>query len=280
MKDVKVVVVFPVYNGEKTLHRSLECIAKQTFKEFRAIILENRSTDASLSIAQAFCEQDDRFRVIVNDKHVTAIENLAKGVEIASAQGEYFCLRACDDYSSDDFLERLVKALDDDPSKLLAACATKLTGPRGVRLKEPSQKALNFLEAFRQGYVPRNLTFPAEWIYNLFRAEAKPLLMERWYGLGNAWCFASYVLAAFVVRGLAVYVDGPTYDFTEGSGSEARYGAKSFRDRLQQRWRYTLGCFNLRKDLPKASAFVTIKFFMMCWNDARRKTRYKLLWVF
>lgn len=121
---------------------------------------------------------------------------------------------------------------------------------------------------------------PAEWIYGLYRADAKELLMSRWFELGNPWCFASYVVSEFVVLDLVAYVDGATLDFTEGSGSEARYRAKSFRDRLTQRLKYTTGCYALVKKLPDVSWSTRMKFFRMCWNDARRKTRYKLFWVF
>lgn len=279
-KKAKLVVVFPVYNGAKTLRDSLECVANQSFFDFNAIILENCSTDESLRIAQEFCDNDSRFKIVANEHHLTAIENIAKAIEIGASEGEYFCLRACDDYSSQDFFFKLVQALDENPAKQLAACATKLTGTRGVRIKTPSPHALNFLERYRRGEVPRNLTFPSEWIYNVYKSSARNILMERWSELGNPWALASYVVAAFVVRDLVVYVEGPTYDFTEGSGSESRYGAKTFRDKITQRLRYTFGCYKLRKELPKKSILTSFKFLRMCWNDSRRKTRYRLLWIF
>jgi glycosyltransferase involved in cell wall biosynthesis len=47
MQKAKVAVVFPVYNGEKTLKESLQCIADQDFVNFQAFILENGCTDRS-----------------------------------------------------------------------------------------------------------------------------------------------------------------------------------------------------------------------------------------
>lgn len=276
----KVVVVFPVYNGEKTLTSSLRCIAEQTFDGFEAIILDNKSTDKTVDIAEQFCRSDERFSVVKCAEHVSAIDNFARAVRLGAERGEYFCLRACDDHSSPDFLARLVEALDENPGKLLAACSTKLVGRSGSRIKAPDDSVFEFTSKYASGKVPRNLTFPAEWIYGLYRGSAKEMLMERWFELGNPWCFASYVVSELVVRDLVVYVDGPTFDFTEGSGSEARYGAKSFRDRLTQRLKYTKGCYNLVKKLPDVSWSTRMKFFRMCWNDARRKTRYKIFWIF
>jgi len=279
-KKSKIAVVFPVFNGAATLRRSLQCVALQTVTDFRAIIIDNCSTDGSLSIAKEFCAEDSRFSVVINDKHLSGPENLAKGVAIGAQLGEYFCLRACDDYSSSDFLEKLSDALDRHPEKLLAACDTKACGPEITRLKRPTPSVVHFYENYVNGNIPRNLTFPAEWIYNLYRSEAQFILEKRWFELGNPWAFASYVVAAFVMRDLVVYVKGPTYDFTEGSGSERKYGAKRFRDKLLQRLRYTLGCFNIHRELPPSSLLTKAKLFRMCWNDARRKTRYKLFWIF
>ncbi|MEY9196975.1 glycosyltransferase family A protein [Sinorhizobium sp. CCBAU 05631] len=279
MAKTKVVVVFPVYNGERTLSSSLQCIADQTFRDFEAIILDNKSTDDTLRVAEQFCKMDSRFSIVRTEQHVSALVNFARAVQLGATRGEYFCLRACDDHSSPDFLARLVGALDQDPQKLLAACSTKLVGPNGSRIKYPDKAVFDFTRAYASGHVPRNLTFPAEWIYGLYRASAKDMLMARWYELGNPWCFSSYVVSELVVLDLVAYVEGPTYDFTEGSGSEQRYGAKSFREKLDQRLKYTLGCYKLTRKLPKVSLMTRLKFFRMCWNDARRKTRYKLFWV-
>ncbi|WVT75407.1 glycosyltransferase family 2 protein [Sinorhizobium chiapasense] len=279
MEQAEVVVVFPVYNGAKTLLKSLECIANQEFATFQAIILENCSTDDTLSIARAFCEKDNRFSIVQNPVHLSAQDNFTKAFQLGAARGRFFCLRACDDFSSSDFLGALLGALQQDDGKLLAACSTKVIGRGEPKMKHPVSSAINFGKRYEQGKVPRNLTFPAEWIYGVFRSSASDVIVTRWRELNNPWCSASYALAEFIVRDLVVYVPGPTYDFVEGSGSEQRYGAKTFRDRLQQRLGYTLGCYKLVHILPKVGLLTRLKFFRMCWNDARRKTRYKLFWI-
>ncbi|WDZ75669.1 glycosyltransferase family 2 protein [Ensifer adhaerens] len=279
-EQAELVVVFPVYNGAKTFLKSLECIANQDFAAFRAIILENCSTDDTLSIAQAFCEKDSRFSVVRNSVHLSAQDNFTKAFELGAASGKFFCLRACDDFSSADFLGALVGALRLDEGRMLAAGSTKVIGKSTLKMKHPASSVIDFRSSYEQGKVPRNLTFPAEWIYGVFRSGARDTIVRRWVELNNPWCSASYVLAEFIARDLVVYVSGPTYDFVEGSGSEQKYGAKAFRDRLQQRLKYTFGCYKLVHILPKAGLLTRMKFFRMCWNDARRKTRYKLFWIF
>lgn len=278
--NARVVVVFPVYNGAATLRESLQSIADQDFEDFRAIILNNCSTDGTQQVAQRFCDEDRRFSVVDNEIHLSAEDNFAKAVKIGAEAAEYFCLRAADDLSSPDFLRKLVEALDADETKLLAACPTKSFTAKGFKLKHPAPDIFDFRANYAKGRVPRNLTFPSEWIYGVFRSRSLDILMARWYELGNPWCFASYVLSEFVIRDLVAYVPGPTFDFREGSGSQQKFGAKRFRDRLSQRLTYTRGCYRLVDKLPPAGLLTRAKFFRMCWNDARRKTRYKLLWIF
>ena len=282
MAKSKVAIVFPVYNGAKTLERSLQCIAAQDYADFRAFILENVSTDGTVEIAKRFCSTDPRFSLISNDVHLSALDNFAKAVKIGSAAAEFFCLRACDDMSSENYLSSLMGALENDRSKLLAAGSTTLISPAGTsRIKRPSPDIFDFRGRFTKGIVPRNLTFPAEWIYGLFRSDgAEEILNARWYELGNPWCFASYVVSEFVVRDLVAYMDDASYHFYEGSGSEKKYGAKTFRDRFSQRMIYTFGCYKLIEKLPPSSVLARFKFLRMCWNDARRKTRYKQFWIF
>nr|WP_189635545.1 glycosyltransferase family 2 protein [Rhizobium grahamii] len=278
--NARVVVMFPVFNGAATLQESLQSIADQDFVDFRAIVLNNCSTDETLQVAQRFCEKDARFSIVSNDAHLSAEANFAKAVKLGAEAAEYFCLRAADDLSSRDFLGKLVEALDADGTKLLAACPTKSFNDKGFKLKSPAANIFDFQKSYARGRVPRNLTFPSEWIYGLFRSQSVDILMARWYELGNPWGFASYVLSEFVVRDLVAYVSGPTLDFREGSGSQQKYGAKGFRDKLSQRLTYTLGCYRLVDKLPPVGLLTRAKFFRMCWNDARRKTRYKLLRIF
>lgn len=274
----KLVVVFPAYNKAKSIRESLQCIADQTFRDFEAIILENQSTDGTLEEAEAFCEKDSRFRIVRNETHLAALDTFAKAIRIGSKRGEYFCLRACDDLSSLDFLEQLVRALDENPKKLVAACPTRLVGNK-IRLKTPNPNTFNFVANYCAGRVPRNLNFPAEWLYGVFRASAAELMLSRWEEYANPWCQASFIISEFVVRDLVQYIEGPTFDFVEGSGSIRTYAAHGFSEKLRHRMSYTLGCYRLYKKLPSVGMSTKLRFLRMCWNDSRRKTQFKLLGI-
>lgn len=188
--------------------------------------------------------------------------NFAKEVTIRVQPGEYFCPRACDDYSSSDFLEKLSDTLDRHPEKLVAASDTKACGQKITRLKRPTPSGVNLHENCVNSKTSRDLTFSAKWIY-IYTGRERNLCLRKRFELGNPWAFASYVVAAFVMRDIVVYANGPAYDFTEGSDSERKYDAKRFRDNLLKPLRYTLGCLNIHRERPPSSLLMKARFFRM-----------------
>ncbi|MCV0425569.1 MAG: glycosyltransferase [Roseibium sp.] len=277
MRKPKVLVLFPIYNGEKTMRESLDCIANQDFTDFRAIIVDNKSTDSTGDIARAYCEKDPRFEILTQEKHLSAVENFIFCMKYGMENADYFCLRACDDLSSPNFLSELVAALNSHPDKLLAASTVRRVNGEQSRLLRPDPIIFGYASSLVNGIVPRSLAYPSEWCYGLIRSEGgAEILIRRWSEYPHAWCVASYVVAEFVMRDLAIWVENTEFVFVEGSGSFEKYGAKSFFGKLQQRFNYTLGCYKVVNRLPPVSLGTRIRLFRRLWRDSRIKTRYDL----
>lgn len=278
MRDAKVAVVIPVHNGGKTLAATLDDLLLQTFQDFSITIVENASTDDTVAIAERFRAADPRVSIDYGTDLLPMIDNFMRAMRIGASRGKYFMLRACDDTAEPDYLEKLVAALDARPDCQMAGGTTKMVGgPKGEHLKRPSPGVADFTKNYVAGQIPRNLTFPGEWIYGLFRSECELRLRGRWMEIRSPWSFASYSVFDFVVHSEAVYVPDAQFIYVEGSDSFEIYGARGFREKLRRRLDYTLGCFALRRSLPVVSTITTIRFFLMCWADSRRKTRIKFL---
>lgn len=56
----EIVVAMPCYNAEQTIARTLTNILEQTFKDFRIVVYDDGSTDASPDIVNAFNRNDSR----------------------------------------------------------------------------------------------------------------------------------------------------------------------------------------------------------------------------
>jgi glycosyltransferase involved in cell wall biosynthesis len=59
--NVKLSIVIPCYNSEKTLESTLESVYKQDFQEWEAIIVNDGSTDGTDEIANRWINIDNRF---------------------------------------------------------------------------------------------------------------------------------------------------------------------------------------------------------------------------
>lgn len=53
-------VIVPVYRAEKFLHRCVDSVLGQTFRDFELILLDDGSPDGSGEICDAYAAQDSR----------------------------------------------------------------------------------------------------------------------------------------------------------------------------------------------------------------------------
>ena len=109
----------PVFNGERFIAEAIECVLSQTFGDFELVISDNASTDTTREICLAFCRQDPRVRYERNSLNVGAAPNFNRCFVLAQPS-QYFKWMAYDDLMSDDFLERCIDALEQDPKASIA----------------------------------------------------------------------------------------------------------------------------------------------------------------
>ncbi len=105
-------VVVPVYNAERYLNKTLQSILDQDFPDFELILVDDRSTDGSLSVLKVFAEKDARIIVLNNDMNRGAAEARNRGIDIA--RGEYLCFVDADDYIDPGFLRHFYDALQEN----------------------------------------------------------------------------------------------------------------------------------------------------------------------
>ncbi len=92
---VKVSVIVPVYNVEKYLKDSIESLQNQTLKDLEIILVNDGSTDGSLSICRSYSAADGRIRVI--DKPNGGVSS-ARNAGMEAASGEYLGFIDPDDW--------------------------------------------------------------------------------------------------------------------------------------------------------------------------------------
>lgn len=104
-------IVIPVYNVEKYLRQCLQSIQMQSYKKFEVILVNDGSTDDSLSICNYFCSSDSRFRVF---SKTNAGQGVARNFGISRATGELITFVDSDDYLESDYLINLISPIEEN----------------------------------------------------------------------------------------------------------------------------------------------------------------------
>ena len=102
--EIKVSVIVPVYNVEKYLRKCLDSIIGQTLKDIEIILVNDGSTDSSLSICEEYAEKDRRITVISKEN---AGPSHTRNTGLKTAKGEYISFVDSDDYIEENMLVTL-----------------------------------------------------------------------------------------------------------------------------------------------------------------------------
>lgn len=97
-------VIVPIYNAEKYIHRCLDSILAQTYKNFELILINDGSIDNSGKICDEYSQRDNRIKVIHKNNGGVAS---ARQCGIENAKGEYTIHVDPDDWVESNMLEEL-----------------------------------------------------------------------------------------------------------------------------------------------------------------------------
>ncbi|WP_243373873.1 glycosyltransferase family A protein [Geotalea sp. SG265] len=91
----KISVVIPVYNCESYIKEALKSVQKQSVRDLEIIVVNDGSTDGTLSVTEALAERDERIRIISQAN--SGKPAIARNVGLRHAGGKYVCFLDGDD---------------------------------------------------------------------------------------------------------------------------------------------------------------------------------------
>ena len=104
-------VIVPIYNGEKTLDRCLDSLCNQKYSAIEILLVDDGSQDDSVRICRKRAENDARIKIIQkNNSGVSDTRNYG----LKNALGEFVVFVDCDDYVGSEYIDHLVKLMDED----------------------------------------------------------------------------------------------------------------------------------------------------------------------
>ena len=123
-------VIIPVFNGEKTIYKTIESLLKQTFSHLEILVIDDGSTDSTVEIVKSIF--DSRLHIYsYPNAGISANRNRGLG----KATGEYLSFIDADDLWASDKLEAQLNALLKHPQAALAYSWTDYIDMNGNFLK-------------------------------------------------------------------------------------------------------------------------------------------------
>ena len=155
MNDIKITVITVCCNSEKTIRTTLESVANQSWKNIENIIVDNKSTDKTLSIIKEY----PHVKKIISEHDEGVYDAMNKGIKIATGDVIGF-LNSDDFYANTKVLSKVSEQFQENPS--LDACYADLIYTDQIDTSKIIRywKSSKFIPgAFSKGWCPPHPTF-------------------------------------------------------------------------------------------------------------------------
>lgn len=103
---MKISIVMTAYNMEQYIEEAMRSCLNQTYKDIELIVVEDCSTDNTLSVVEKVAKEDSRVVIVKHETNLGAGMGRRDGINAAT--GEYFITIDADDWIDEDFIEALV----------------------------------------------------------------------------------------------------------------------------------------------------------------------------
>lgn len=104
--DVLVTIIVPVYNVEKYLHKCVDSLLEQTYKNLEIFLIDDGSTDKSGQICDEYSCKDHRIKVI---HKLNGGQGSARNMALSLCKGDYIAFVDSDDWVTEEYIEVLLE---------------------------------------------------------------------------------------------------------------------------------------------------------------------------
>ena len=89
-------IIMPMHNSATFVGEAIESVLAQSYREWELIIVDDESTDASVSIVEAYAQKDSRIRLFRNPKPIK-MPSAPRNMGLSMAKGRYIAFLDSDD---------------------------------------------------------------------------------------------------------------------------------------------------------------------------------------
>lgn len=105
-------IVMPLYNAQRFIAQAIESVLSQSYNHFELLIVDDKSTDNSVSIVKKYMDDDKRIKLFLLDTNSGPVT--ARNRAIKEANGQYIAFLDSDDVWFNDKLYRQIKFMDEN----------------------------------------------------------------------------------------------------------------------------------------------------------------------
>ena len=155
----KITIAIPLYNAQEHIAQTIQSVLDQTFTDFECIILNDQSTDQSLSIIQQF--NDPRLHIITHPERLGFLGNW--NACLSHLHGTYGKLLPHDDLLEPTCLQKQNDILDQHPHVALVHSGRRIINPTGKTI------------ALRKPRGPKGIQLQTQSLRNIVRSGTNPI---------------------------------------------------------------------------------------------------------
>ena len=136
-------IIVPVYKAESYLHRCVDSILSQTFRDFELILVDDGSPDRSGAICDQYAAKDSRVRVIHQENGGPAVaRNTGIDWAFANSDSQWLMFVDSDDWVYPQILEALWNTARKDSTSVVVCGYQETGGENPVILPEQLESSL------------------------------------------------------------------------------------------------------------------------------------------
>lgn len=268
-------IIIPVYNAEKTLERCLNSINAQTFLNYEVILIDDGSSDNSLSICENYKRSNPKYQVVHQQN---SGPSSARNAGLDIAKGKWICFVDSDDTIVSNYLQEIHNVTQSNDTDVVFVGYNKIyqNGKQEVFIPsnvcETKIKTINALsEKDMFGYT---------WIKCFKKDVINSIRFDVSLNLFEDEIFACQVISKCKAIGV---VKKPIYNYYIGDGStlightHEDYCLKC--DKVYSAWKKMLNNDSDKQDIMvrKANSFVSRCYYYGFERDVDIKSYFKFL---
>ena len=112
---MKVSVIIPCYNSERTITRAINSVVKQSHQNLEIILVDDKSNDSSIEIIESLIQQHHTHQIHLISLNKNEGVGNARNIGIKNSCGDFFAFLDADDYWHPQKLELSLQKFKENP---------------------------------------------------------------------------------------------------------------------------------------------------------------------